>query len=197
MKKYELWEQALMFAAEAHDKAYRKGTMLPYIVHPIEVSFIVAEMTEDEEVIAAAALHDVVEDTKYSIEDIRLRFGDRIAGYVEAESENKRKEMSPEASWKIRKQEFLDKLPQEPAEIKMIALADKLSNMRSTMKEYRKIGDDIWKRFNQKDKREHRWYHTSILGILKEFQECDSWKEYKELCDVIFGCDIEIDERMT
>lgn len=60
MKRNELWEQALIFAAEAHDKSYRKGTGLPYIVHPIEVSFLVAELTGDEEVIAAAALHDVV-----------------------------------------------------------------------------------------------------------------------------------------
>lgn len=187
MEKKELWERSLIFAAKAHDKSYRKGTKLPYIVHPIEVSFIVSTMTDDEEVIAAAALHDVVEDTHYSIEDIRIRFGDRVALFVEAESENKRKEMSPEESWKIRKKEFLNRLPDEPFEVKIIALADKLSNMRSTMKEYQKVGDAIWDRFNQKNKEEHMWYHNSILTILNEFCEYDSWKEYKELCTHVFG----------
>lgn len=186
MKKNKLWEQALSFAARAHDKAYRKGTQLPYIVHPIEVSFIVAEMTEDEEVIAAAALHDVVEDTEYTLEEIRMEFGDRVAFYVAAESENKYREMMPEESWKIRKQEFLDKLPNEPKEVKMIALADKLSNIRSTVAEYKRIGDEVWERFHQKDKKEHQWYHTSVCSILSEFSEYDSWKEYKQLCDEIF-----------
>ncbi len=186
MKRNELWEQALIFAAEAHDKTYRKGTGLPYIVHPIEVSFLVAELTEDEEVIAAAALHDIVEDTEYTIEDIRRRFGERVACFVAAESENKRNEMSREDSWKIRKQEFLDRLPGEPPEIKMIALADKLSNLRSTMKEFGTIGDAVWERFHQKDKKEHQWYHTEILNILAEFKENPLWKEYKELCETIF-----------
>ena len=82
--------------------------------------------------------------------------------------------------------EFLDKLPGEPMEIKMIALADKLSNMRSTMKEYEKIGDAVWEKFHQKDKNEHQWYHMSVLNILSDFSDNDLWKEYKELCETIF-----------
>lgn len=181
-----LWEEALEFAAVAHDKMYRKGTLKPYIVHPIEVSFIVAQMTDDQEIIAAAALHDVVEDTLYTISDIRNRFGERVAELVDSESEDKKRNQNPADTWKERKLESIEKLCNETYDVKLIALADKLSNLRSTMSEYEKIGDKVFERFNQKEKKEHEWYHRSILNILREFREYNSWKEYEMLCNKIF-----------
>jgi myo-inositol-1(or 4)-monophosphatase len=186
MKERNLWERALMFAAKAHDGGYRKGSRMPYIVHPIETSFIVASITDDEEVIAAAALHDVIEDTAVTLEELEREFGTRIAEFVAAESENKRPECPPEETWKIRKQESLLHLQNESKEVKIIALADKLSNMRSTMHEYEKSGDAIWERFNQKDKLEHKWYHTSMLSAMQELQDLDAWNEYRDLIQKIF-----------
>ena len=82
--------EAIEFAAKAHEGQLRKGTKKPYIVHPIEVSEIVSAMTDDEEVICAAVLHDTIEDCRGITKDVlKLRFGDRVAELVAQESEDK------------------------------------------------------------------------------------------------------------
>ena len=90
-KKLTLLDHAIIFATKAHSGTTRKGTNVPYIVHPIEAAAIVSAMTDDEEVIAAAVLHDVLEDTEATREDLLARFGRRITNLVENESEDKRK----------------------------------------------------------------------------------------------------------
>mgnify|MGYP001202379726 CR=1 FL=1 len=83
--------EAIEFAAKAHEGQLRKGTKKPYIVHPIEVSEIVSAMTDDEEVICAAVLHDTIEDCRGITKDVlKLRFGDRVAELVAQESEIRR-----------------------------------------------------------------------------------------------------------
>ena len=77
-----LFEQACIFAAVAHRGATRKGGRIPYLVHPVEAAGIVAEMTDDEDLIAAAVLHDILEDTDVTYEELEQFFGSRIAGYV-------------------------------------------------------------------------------------------------------------------
>ena len=188
-QKIGLLERAVAFAAEAHMGAFRKATRIPYIVHPMEAAAIVATLTDDEEILAAAVLHDVVEDTGHSAEEIREKFGERVARLVLAESENKRTEQSATATWKVRKQETLDFL-NGPAmrEEKMIALGDKLSNMRQIYRDYSTIEDEVWERFNQKDKAEHEWYYRGILEALRdEFGESLAWKEYRELVEGVWG----------
>ena len=71
--------RAIVFATEAHEGQYRKGTQIPYILHPMEAAAIVGTMTTDEEIIAGAVLHDVVEDTDTTIDDVQEMFGDRVA----------------------------------------------------------------------------------------------------------------------
>lgn len=181
-----LYEKAVEFARIAHKGAKRKGSDIPYINHPIETSLIVYDMTDDVEVIVAAVLHDVIEDTEFTGEDIKKEFGDRVAALVANESEDKMRHMSAADSWQLRKQATIEHLKTAPIEVKMIALADKLSNMRDTMRDYLLIGDDIWLKFNQKDKNKHEWYQRGILENTKELQETDAWKEYKELCDKVF-----------
>ena len=83
----QLLDRAIVFAVKAHAGTERRGKGFPYIVHPMEAVEIVATMTPDQELLAAAALHDTVEDTYVSIEDIRAQFGDRVARLVEAESD--------------------------------------------------------------------------------------------------------------
>jgi len=196
LKPYRTVERALQYAADAHAGLFRKGTHLPYIIHPIEVSMIVRQcfpcedgkLTENEIfVIAAAALHDVVEDTPHTIEDIRAAFGDRIAGLVASESENKREEMPAKDSWKIRKQEFLDHLASASMDSKLIALADKLSNLRALAKDYARQGDALWQRFNQKDPKEHEWYYRSVLQKIQELDSLQCYQEYAQLLNQVFG----------
>ena len=98
-----MFEKAVIFATNAHNGQTRKGTNLPFIIHPLEVAAIVAAMTLDEDMLCAAVLHDVVEDCDdISIEDIRHEFGDVVASYVYQESEDKSK------TWVERKGHTID-----------------------------------------------------------------------------------------
>lgn len=103
----ELVSRAMEFAIEAHDGMRRKKQDIPFILHPMEVASIVSSLTTNQEVIAAAVLHDVVEDTPTTLEDIARNFGDRVATLVQAETENKRRDLPPEATWRIRKEESI------------------------------------------------------------------------------------------
>lgn len=185
--KLDLVEKAFIFAAKAHRGATRKGSTIPYIIHPMETAFITAGLTDDMEIIAAAVLHDVVEDTEYTLKDIRTSFGERIAQLVASESEDKREGMSAEESWKIRKQETIDHMRQAPLETKLIALSDKLSNLRSIARGIRESGEHYWERFHQKDPKEHAWYHISLLHAMDELSDTAAWKEYEQLCGCVFG----------
>ena len=101
-------DKAIAFATKAHEGQLRKGTNLPYILHPMEVGMIVSRMTDDNEVIAAAVLHDTVEDCDgVSLEMIREEFGEKVARIVTAESEDKAK------SWMERKAHTIDFLKNE------------------------------------------------------------------------------------
>ena len=183
----EVLNKALIFAVNAHAGMKRKGTNTPYIVHPMEAVAIVASMTDDREIIAAAALHDVVEDTKYTIDDIKNDFGDKVARLVASESEDKRPELPESETWKIRKEETLEHLKNASIETKMITLGDKLSNIRAIYRDYQNLGDKLWDRFNVKEKNEHAWYYSSIADLLSDLKEYPAWKEYKELVDKVFN----------
>ena len=178
--------RAIVFATEAHEGQYRKGTQIPYILHPMEAAAIVGTMTTDEEIIAGAVLHDVVEDTDTTIDDVQEMFGDRVAYLVHCESENKREDLSADSTWKIRKQETLDHLKKAPLDVKIITLSDKLSNIRAIHRDYTAIGDKLWDRFNQKDKNEHYWYYQSIAECLSELNVHQAYKEFCELIDKTF-----------
>ena len=183
----ELFDKAITFAVKAHSGDYRKGTQTPYIVHPIEAAAIVATMTNDENVLAGAVLHDVVEDTDYTVDDIRNEFGEEVAKLVASESEDKRRDRPAEATWKIRKQETLEHLKGATIETKMITLGDKLSNIRAIYRDYSTIGDRLWERFNQKDKAEHAWYYKGIAECLKELSDTFAYQEYIELVNKVFN----------
>lgn len=180
-------DQAISFATEAHKGQLRKGSEIPYILHPLEVAAIVGTMTGDDEILAAAVLHDVVEDTDTTIGQIEALFGRRIAGLVAAESEDKREDLPAEATWKIRKQETLDHLRTAPIEVKMITLGDKLSNIRSVYRDYMAIGDALWQRFHQKDKRQHHWYYSGIADRLAELEGYAAYTEYCSLVKRVFS----------
>lgn len=184
----DIFDKAIVFAAKAHSGSFRKGTTIPYIVHPMEASAIVATMTDDEIILAAAVLHDVVEGTNYTINDIVKEFGKDVARLVSTESEDKRDNLPSEATWKIRKQETLDHLKNKATkEEKMITLGDKLSNIRAMYRDYLEIGDELWDRFNQKDKSEHAWYYKTIAELLSDLSDTPAYQEYVGLVNKVFG----------
>lgn len=173
-------KEAAEFAARVHEGVVRKGSRLPYIVHPMEVAMIVSVLTDDAEVIAAAYLHDVIEDAGVTYEKLRQVFGCRVADLVQAESEDKTK------TWKERKQATIDRLEAAGYEEKVIAFADKLSNLRSTAADYLVVGDEIWQKFHEKDKRMHAWYYGSLKSRFGIFKGHPFYEEYCLLWEYVF-----------
>ena len=185
--KSKRFDEALSFAREAHRGSCRKGTNIPYITHPIEAAEIAITMTSDEDVIIAALLHDVVEDTDHSLDEIRMKFGSRVADIVAAETEDKREDLPAADTWLLRKEETLKELEHASREARIVCVCDKLSNIRSLAKAYEEVGDRLWDRFNQKDPAMHKWYYMGIKDRLAELSEYDAYVEYAGLCEKVFG----------
>lgn len=183
----QLLDRAIVFAVKAHAGTERRGKGFPYIVHPMEAVEIVATMTPDQELLAAAALHDTVEDTSVSIEDIRAQFGDRVARLVEAESDVFMEGVSEEDSWHDRKQAAIDRLSAAPHEAKMVALGDKLSNMRAIARDYATIGEKLWSIFHTTDPKEHEWHYRGLADALRELSDTFAFKEFESLINQVFG----------
>ena len=184
----ELVSEAITFAVKAHDGMRRKKSNAPYILHPMEAAVIVGTMSDDQSLIAAAALHDVVEDTDVAIEEIEEKFGRRVRELVESETEDKRADLPPDATWKIRKQESLDALEKtRDIGVLMVWLGDKLANMRAIYRDFKVEGNAMWQRFNQKDVNEQAWYYFSIARLTERLSDTSAWIEYKTLTEIVFG----------
>ena len=180
-------DDAIAFAVEAHKGMVRKSAKSPYILHPLETATIVGTMTDDPEVLAAAVLHDVVEDTGHTLSEVRERFGDRVADLVAAETENKRKDLPPAETWRLRKEEsFAELEATDDIDVKRIWLGDKLSNMRSFYRSHLACGDEFWKDFHQKDPSEQHWYYARIAELLDELSDTPAWQEYVRLLGIVF-----------
>ena len=184
----ELVSEAIAFAVKAHDGMRRKKSSAPYILHPMEAAVIVSTMTNDQNLIAAAVLHDVVEDAGITIEEIEEKFGKRVRELVASETEDKRVELPPEATWRIRKEESLAVLQNaEDIAVLMVWLGDKLANMRAIYRDFKVEGEAMWQRFNQKDASEQAWYYRSIAKLTARLSHTSAWLEYKTLTELVFG----------
>lgn len=185
----DVLSRAAAYAAHCHAGQMRKGSGMPYTIHPMEAASICASFTDDLEVIAAAMLHDVVEDTDASVEGVRELFGERVALLVAGESEDKREHLPAAETWKIRKEESIEHLQAaEDPGVRMVCLGDKLSNIRSIQRDYERLGDKLWQRFNQKDPAEHAWYYRAIADVLKgELGETEAWNEFSQRVRAVFG----------
>lgn len=182
-----LVEEAAHFAVDVHAGMKRKGDDSPYFLHPFEVAAIASTMTSDEEVLSAALLHDVVEETPVTIEEIRERFGDRVALLVASETEDKRKDLSPEATWRTRKEESLLELERaSDLGVKILWLADKLANMRSFARLKVQRGKALWDSFNQKDPVQQEWYYNEVATLTDELSNTTAWREYHLLTVLVF-----------
>lgn len=187
----ELLDRAIMFAVQAHHNSERRGKGFPYIVHPMEAVEIVATITPDQELLAAAALHDTIEDTDVTVEQLRAEFGDRIANLVHAESDQINGELfngeNEEETWHARKQAAIDRLAAAPHDAKIVALGDKLSNMRAIWRDYQVKGDELWKIFHCSDKAAHEWHYRGLAASLKELEDTFAYQEFVRLIDEVFN----------
>jgi (p)ppGpp synthase/HD superfamily hydrolase len=155
-----LIDSAIETALKFHAGQQRKGTDIPYVVHTLAVGMILAGAGCSDEVIAAGILHDMLEDTTVTIDEIQDMFGDRVASLIVACSE-------PDKSlpWEIRKQRFIASLKNAPLDVRVVTCADKLHNLRTMVRDRGALGDDIWKRFNR-GRGEQAWYYGKLVEIL-------------------------------
>lgn len=187
MQDLTLYEKAICFAVQAHHGQYRKGGVIPYINHPMEVATICATVTADQEVLAAAVLHDTVEDTDTTIEEIEARFGKRVALLVAAETEDKHDDRPRSETWRLRKEESLAELRNatDPG-VKILWLGDKLANIRSFYRTLQIGGKEIWAVLNQRDPAQHAWYFRSVAALLSEYRNTEAWQELNYDIEQVF-----------
>ena len=167
--------RAIRFAEQAHRGQKRKGSDVDYIVHPMEVLQLLTQMGASQELQIAGVLHDTVEDTDVTIEEIRAAFGDRVAALVGSHTEDKTK------SWRERKQATLDELKAAERDVKLLIMADKVSNLRSMLWDYGQLGEALWDRFNA-PKEAQAWVNGAMREILQDFlMDADAAPVYREL----------------
>jgi (p)ppGpp synthase/HD superfamily hydrolase len=151
---------AIELAARAHHNQVRKGTEIPYIVHPLAVASMLIRVHSPEPVVIAALLHDVVEDTPVTTREILARFGPEVADLVTALSEPDKK-----ASWEDRKAhtiEYLEKHAND--DVLIVALADKLDNIRAIREGLESHGEIFWARFNR-PREKQKWYYQRLKSV--------------------------------
>lgn len=177
----EKLDYAILFATKAHDGQRRKTDNVAMIFHPFTVAMILKDNGMKEETVIAGLLHDVVEDTKYSLDDIKEEFGNDIARIVDEVTENKSLE------WKQRKIEAIDKIKSASFEGKMVECVDKINNLETLYDLLEKKGDIVWESFNRPYEYQ-KWYYTEMYNaVVNEIDDNNLTKRYKIILDKVFN----------
>ncbi len=156
-----IW-RAIERGAEWHGEQKRRVSGLPYFVHPYAVGFLLAHFTDNEDVVIAGLLHDVLEDVPgMTAEKLEKEFGQEVARLVEEVTEDRSIRITGLAltrtsRWRAIKEEYLRRLSDDSEGALMIVAADKICNIRSLMDDYPKHGGDFWKMYGR-TKEEYAW----------------------------------------
>ncbi len=153
--------EAIEFAVHAHRGHFRKSTLIPYIVHPLNVGRILLEYGCSVVVVTAGILHDTLEDTPVVFEDILTRFGEDVANLVSWVSEPDKSDI-----WENRKEHTLASLESASQEVLLIALADKLDNIQSIHRALEREGDAVWSRFSRPIGAQ-AWYYQNLVDVFR------------------------------
>ena len=177
----ELEKKAKQFAYEAHKGMKRKGKDTPFIYHLKLVNLYLESLTDDEEILAAGWLHDVIEDTPITLEELKKEFNRTVCRYVELETEDK------SLPWKDRKLKQINELKENNSKVILIAFADKMANMTEMFDDYKIIKDELWKRFNRGKEKQY-WYYLEFYKIFcyNELIDKEHLKEYEMLLNDLF-----------
>ncbi len=163
-------QKAINIASRLHAGQVRKGSGdLPYISHPFSVAWILAQYTNDEDVVVAGLLHDILEDVKnYRFDDMVRDFGERVAQIVKGVSEDKdpNVESDEKATWKERKSKYLQGLEHDSTEALMVCAADKIHNIQSMIDDSALQGESFWAKFNAPND-EKIWFYSEVARILE------------------------------
>ena len=157
--------QGLELAMRAHDGQVRKGTLIPYVAHPMAVAAIALEYGADEDQAIAALLHDAVEDGGAEYEqEIRERFGARVADLVMGCTDGVPDATGQKPPWKQRKEKYLAHLEMATSDVLLVSGSDKLHNARAILGDLHTVGVSVFDRFTA-SKEETLWYYTSLSEI--------------------------------
>ncbi len=182
----EIIARALKVAARCHQGDSRKESKTPYIVHPVEVAMILQNHFDDEELIAAGLLHDTLEDTGLTKEELRKLFNDRIVRLVLGASE--RLENLEKTPWKKRKKHTIESVKDAEQDIKYLVCADKLANIRSMIRDKKSLGDRLWDKFNAGYDCQ-KWYYHNMTASLKALEGKKIYQEFTEAVSYLFEDD--------
>lgn len=172
---------AIEFASIAHKNQFRKGTNIPYISHPFAVGMMLQKENYAEEVVIGGILHDVIEDTAVTLEEISLLFGERVSTLVSGCTEKNKK-----WSWEERKRDAIQKVKTADKETCFIICADKLHNLLSIQEDLKKNGAEVWSRFNR-GREKQKWYYESVMENLEEqIGEENIFKQLKTVINDVF-----------
>lgn len=160
------FEEAFVYASRLHAKQNRKGTKIPYIAHLLGVTALVLENGGDEDEAVAALLHDAVEDQGglRTLQEIRRRFGDRVADIVDGLTDTY---SFPKPPWRERKITYIDHLRSASPEVRRVSLADKLHNARAILFTLQTEGEKTWERFHG-GKSGTLWYYRTLVSVFQE-----------------------------
>lgn len=171
-----LIEKADQLAVRAHEGQTRKESGAPYIMHPRAVAETLKTHGFRDEVIAAALVHDTVEDTSVTVEDVRRELGEEVARLVEPVTHD------DSLSWEEKKQKYIDTVRAASDEVKAISVADKIHNAQSFISGYAEQGKDMWKYFNR-GREKKLWFEEAMLKMLQETWRHPLVDEYAALVE--------------
>jgi len=176
-----MYYQAIKIALQSHKDQVRKLGKDPYVIHPLEVGYILSENGADQDTVIAGILHDVIEDTDITYDTLKSFFSDRIINLI-----NSCTEPDKSLTWDERKKHTLNSPALQEKEIQLLMCADKLSNLRSIQHGLKEYGTEIWKHFNAGYSKQ-KWYYATMIDVLKELQGLDMYEELKEVYTVVFA----------
>ena len=159
------FDEAFLFAHEAHRGQLRKQTDRPYISHLMGVTSLVLQYGGDEDQAIAGLLHDVVEDCGGAprLVEIRKKFGERVARIVDGCTDTNE---TPKPPWLERKQAYVKRLHNENPEVLLVCASDKLYNMREILMDLRQDGPTVWQRFQGK-RDGSLWYYHAVIDAMR------------------------------
>ncbi len=158
---------ALFLAEEAHRGQLRKGREAPYMLHPAFVATLLLAAGADEDLVCAGYLHDVVEDSEITLDEIEARFGARVAQLVEAVTERKQAPDGTRIPWDVRRRETIDHLTDADDDVIALKGADVAINMGDVVIDHAELGDALWQRFNAPAAAQ-LWYYRRVAEIVLE-----------------------------
>lgn len=175
------FERALVHVTRLHARQERKGSDIPYVAHLLGVASIVLQYGGKEDEAIAALFHDAIEDQggKAMREEIRMAYGDEVTAIVDGCTDA---DTFPKPPWRERKEKYIAHIADAPPSVLLVSAADKLENARAILKDFRQIGDRIWRRFKG-GKGGSLWYYRHVVNAYRSARNLQTDARVKPLVD--------------